>query len=328
MSEDWGSHTGLLISRAMWAEFFRDYHQAFFAEAPRHRMEVIFDSCGQVTDIVDEPTDLGIDLLDLVQPGAMDLEEMARPFGGRVTVSGAVDLQRLHLSTPPQIGDAVRRTIDSLGRRFGGGFLVGPANVLTPEVPIEKLQALFAACHKDSAMPCLFPPDLPGGEWHAFAASGFSASACGVIYRDTNQVCWGIAPSSTPLPPAAARSIPRFWASAPRTTPGCWPRTSPRRGLASTNTSPAARTAAGAGKAGPPLPERSSPGSAISNSTGCAPLPDPLLGLRPGGDPRIHPRRPSAGGLRAWTCFLHGNLRTSLMPGMVFAVRLRNTFPD
>jgi len=149
MSEDWGSQTGLLISPAMWAEFFRDYYRAFFAEAHRHRMEVIFHSCGQVTDIVDELIDLGIDVLDPVQPGAMDLEEVARRFGGRVAFSGAVDLQRLHLSTPPQIRDAVRRTIDTLGRHFGGGFLVGPANVLTPEVPIENLQALFAACHED-----------------------------------------------------------------------------------------------------------------------------------------------------------------------------------
>jgi hypothetical protein len=31
---------------------------------------------------------------------------------------------------------------------MGGSLLVGPANVLTPEVPIENLQALFAVCHE------------------------------------------------------------------------------------------------------------------------------------------------------------------------------------
>lgn len=148
VSDDWGSQTGLMISPAMWGDFFREYYRAFFAEAHRHGMQMIFHSCGQVTDIVDELIDLGLDVLDPVQPGAMDLEEVARRFGGRVSFSGAVDLQKLFLSTPAQIRDEVRHTVDLLGRPFGGGFLVGPANVLTPEVPIENLQALFAACHE------------------------------------------------------------------------------------------------------------------------------------------------------------------------------------
>jgi uroporphyrinogen decarboxylase len=149
LTDDWGSQTGLMISPAMWRDFFKDHYRALFAEAHRHRMEVIFHSCGQVMDIVEDLIELGLDVLDPVQPGAMDLEEVARRFGGRVSFSGAVDLQRLFLSTPAQIRDEVRHTIDTLGRGFGGGLLAGPANVLTPEVPIENLGALFAACHED-----------------------------------------------------------------------------------------------------------------------------------------------------------------------------------
>ena len=148
LTDDWGSQTGLMISPAMWRDFFRDHYQTLFAEAHRRGMEVIFHSCGRVMDIVDELIELDLDVLDPVQPGAMDLDEVARSFGGRVSFSGAVDLQRLFLSTPSQIRDEVRRTLDTLGRGFGGGLLAGPANVLTPEVPIENLQALFAACHE------------------------------------------------------------------------------------------------------------------------------------------------------------------------------------
>jgi len=42
----------------------------------------------------------------------------------------------------------VRRVKETLGRPFGGGLLVGPANVITPEIPLENLQALFEVAHE------------------------------------------------------------------------------------------------------------------------------------------------------------------------------------
>lgn len=49
---------------------------------------------------------------------------------------------------PGQVRDETLRTIEVLGRRNGDGLIVGPANVITPEVPLENLRALFAACHE------------------------------------------------------------------------------------------------------------------------------------------------------------------------------------
>ena len=107
LTDDWGSQTGLMISPAMWADFFREHYRALFAEAHRHRMEVIFHSCGNVVDIVDELIDLGLDVLDPVQPGAMDLDEVAERFGGRVSFSGAVDLQRARVGVAVELADGL-----------------------------------------------------------------------------------------------------------------------------------------------------------------------------------------------------------------------------
>jgi len=76
---------------------------------------------------------------------------VAREFGGHVSFSGAVDVQHLLVDgRPQQIAEEVRRTMDALGRPYGGGLIVAPANVLTPEVPLENLEALFAACHQQA----------------------------------------------------------------------------------------------------------------------------------------------------------------------------------
>jgi uroporphyrinogen decarboxylase len=149
LTDDWGSQTSLMISPGMWRSYFKPHYALVFREAHRHDMEVIFHSCGNVTAIVDDLIDAGIDVLDPIQPGAMDVEEVARRFGGRVSFSATVDVQQLLTrGTPEQVDRNVRRMIDTLGRPFGCGLLIGPANVLTPDIPFENLVALFHATHE------------------------------------------------------------------------------------------------------------------------------------------------------------------------------------
>lgn len=151
LTDDWGSQRALMTSPAMWRGFFKAHYAAMFAEAHRLGMDVIFHSCGNVTAIVEDLVEVGMDVLDPIQPGAMDVDLLARRFGGRVSFCGAIDLQQLLAhGTPQEVRDAVRRLIDALGRPYGGGFIVAPANVLTPEIPLENLEALFAAAHGQS----------------------------------------------------------------------------------------------------------------------------------------------------------------------------------
>jgi uroporphyrinogen decarboxylase len=148
MTDDWGSQSGLMIAPEMWRDYFKPYYRSAFAETHRLGMDAIFHSCGNVTDIVGDLIDAGMDVLDPVQPGAMDIDRLAREFGGRVAFSGAVDIQQLLCyGSPKEIRDTVRRIVDTLGRPFGGSLLLGPANVMTPETPIENLRALFEGAH-------------------------------------------------------------------------------------------------------------------------------------------------------------------------------------
>lgn len=149
MTDDWGSQSGLFIAPDLWRHFFKQYYANVFAEVHRLGMDVLFHSCGNVTDIVEDLVDAGMDVLDPVQPGAMDIDRLASEFGGKTAFSGAVDIQHLLCDgTPQTIKDEVHRIIDTLGRPFGGSLLLGPANVMTPETPIENLRALFEAAHE------------------------------------------------------------------------------------------------------------------------------------------------------------------------------------
>ena len=110
-------------------------------------MDVIFHSCGNVLAIVGDLIDAGVDVIDPIQPDAMDLKALAREFGGKVALCGGISDQRLARWTPTQVRDEIRATIDLLGSAFDNAYLVAPSNVLTPEVPLKNIVAMFEVCH-------------------------------------------------------------------------------------------------------------------------------------------------------------------------------------
>ena len=148
LTDDWGTQTALMISPAMWRDFFADQYRRVFREIHRLGMDVFFHSCGNVTAIVPDLVEMGLDVLDPIQPGAMDPAAIARDFGGKIAFCGGIDDQKLATRSAAEVRDEVRRTIDTLGAPFGNALVLSPANVMTPEIPLENLRALFEACRE------------------------------------------------------------------------------------------------------------------------------------------------------------------------------------
>jgi uroporphyrinogen decarboxylase len=146
--DDWGTQKSLLMSPAMWRDFFKPGYAALFAETHRLGMDAFLHSCGQVTSIVEDLIEIGLDVIDPVQR-VMDPEELARRFGGRISFCGTIDVQDLlPRATPGEVRDAIRRARDILGRPFGNALILAPTNTITPEVPLENLRAMFEAAHE------------------------------------------------------------------------------------------------------------------------------------------------------------------------------------
>ena len=148
LADDWGTQTSLMISLEMWRDFFTDSYRTIFQEVHRNGMDVMFHSCGNIMGIIPDLIDLGADLIDPMQPGAMDPGEVARRFGGQVAFCGGIDDQRLASQTPAEIKEEVGRLIATLGTPFGNSLIVAPGNIMTPEIPLKNLRALFEACHR------------------------------------------------------------------------------------------------------------------------------------------------------------------------------------
>ncbi len=121
--DDWGTQRGLMIPLEQWRAVFRPRYAEQFAAIHRAGKKVWFHSCGDVFDIIGDLIDIGVDVVELLQPDLLGVERLARTFGGRVCFCCSVDHQRRAISGSKDEIDAYAAMLrDTLGA-FGGGFI-------------------------------------------------------------------------------------------------------------------------------------------------------------------------------------------------------------
>jgi uroporphyrinogen decarboxylase len=121
--DDWGTQSGLMIPLDLWREVFRPRYAEQFARIRRAGKKVWFHTCGDVYAIVGDLIEVGVDIIELLQPDLLGVERLAKDFGGRVCFCCSVDHQRRAISgTREEIFAYARRLRDNLGA-FNGGFI-------------------------------------------------------------------------------------------------------------------------------------------------------------------------------------------------------------
>ncbi len=141
---DLGSQTGPLISKPMFREFAAPYLREMIEHIHRLGGKVLFHSCGSIAALIPELIDLGVDVLDPIQPtgATMQPEALKTAFGDRLSFHGGIDMQNLlPFGTPGDVRTEVRRFCEVLGR--GGGYILGPAHLFQPDVPPENILAVY-----------------------------------------------------------------------------------------------------------------------------------------------------------------------------------------
>jgi len=123
----------------------RPHYARLFALGRRHGKPVWFHSCGDVTAVLPDLIDLGMEVWETVQLHALPIPaaELKRRFGSALTFFGGVNTQRLPFTQPAEVRAEVGRCIEALGA--GGGYICGPDHHIKPDVPPANTVALFDA---------------------------------------------------------------------------------------------------------------------------------------------------------------------------------------
>ncbi len=152
--DDVGTQDRMLISPELWREFIKPRYGLLFGEYKRAnpRLLIAAHICGHVEPIIEDLVDVGLDVLNPVQPLAMDPARLKKRYGKRLSFWGAVDDQRvLPLGSPADVEAEVRRRLGQLAP--GGGYILCPSHNLQPTTPMENIRAFYRAAEKYRASP-------------------------------------------------------------------------------------------------------------------------------------------------------------------------------
>jgi len=143
--EDWGVQKGLLFSRGLWKEYLEPRLKRIHAAIRRKGMHVMHHSCGDITDLFPDIIDLGVEIIDAVQPESMDIRFLKKEYGRDIIFFGGLGAQStLPFGTPEDVVNEARNTIGILGK--DGGYITGPAGSISTDTPLANVAALAEFC--------------------------------------------------------------------------------------------------------------------------------------------------------------------------------------
>lgn len=144
--DDVAAQKSLLLRPETWREFLKPRlaETVRVAKAANPAAAVFYHSDGNVEALIPELIEIGIDILNPVQPECMNPAALKRQYGDRLAFWGTVSVQRtMPFGTPAEVRAEVRARLREVGQ--GGGLILAPAHVLNPEVPWENIVAFFEA---------------------------------------------------------------------------------------------------------------------------------------------------------------------------------------
>ena len=138
--DDLGTQTGTLFSKEMFREFVLPRLKRAWQPYNDAGIPIVLHSCGNLTELIPDMLEIGLRVLEPVQP-CMDLAYLKREFGKDLVFWGGIETQNLlPFGTPEQVKRMARETIRTLGR--GGGHIIAPSQEIMNDVPIENVKAL------------------------------------------------------------------------------------------------------------------------------------------------------------------------------------------
>ena len=142
--DDLATQNSLLMSPETYRRIVKPRQAKVFDYIKKHsHAKIFYHCCGSAVRMLDDLVDVGVDILNPVQPLAkdMDFKYLKDRFGKNLVFWGAIDVQELlPKGTPEQVAAFTKNAIDILGK--DGGFVCAPSHNIQSDVPVENLLAM------------------------------------------------------------------------------------------------------------------------------------------------------------------------------------------
>jgi uroporphyrinogen decarboxylase len=136
----------MIMSPATWREWFKGRLASIIeeAQAVKPGLPIFYHSDGNPEAIIPDLIEIGVTILNPVQPECIDPVMVKRQYGNHLALWGTIGTQTtMPFGTPEQVRAEVKHRIETVG--YDGGLVLGPTHSLEPDVPWENIVALYEA---------------------------------------------------------------------------------------------------------------------------------------------------------------------------------------
>lgn len=141
--DDVAFNSGPMFSPAFYRRYILPKEKAVAATFTR---PLITHSDGNMSPLLDDWLRIGQQAIHPIQPDVMDIHEVKRRYGERVTLVGNIFMSDLVQKTPADIEAQVCERIATIGA--GGGYILSSSNSLTDDMRPENVLAIRDAIGK------------------------------------------------------------------------------------------------------------------------------------------------------------------------------------
>jgi len=140
--DDWGGQRELLMGPDAWRKFIKPYLVKMYDQAHAQEYDVFIHSCGNITAILDELVEIGVNVFNPFQPEVMDLEDTISKYSHRLAFYGGLSIQKtLPFGKPKDVQQEVRHRLN-LAYKYNG-LIISPSHDMPPDIPLNNILSMI-----------------------------------------------------------------------------------------------------------------------------------------------------------------------------------------
>jgi len=144
--DDAGAEHTMLISPAMWRKYLKPRYKRLADLVHSKGAFLHFHSDGWIEPIIPDLIEVGVDVLEPIQPETMDPRQIKEKYGDKISFEGAVSIQRtLPFGTLEDVENEVKARSRDLGPT---GYILRPSHTILRGTPLENIIRLYEAANR------------------------------------------------------------------------------------------------------------------------------------------------------------------------------------
>lgn len=148
LADDLGMQQSLLISPELFEQYVAPNLKRMADLAHKHNIKLLLHTCGNVEILIDRLIELGVDILDPIQPECMNPLAIKEKYGSRVVLRGGISVQQvISRGTTQDVVNECHHITENLKK--GGGYIFSPGHpVLQDDMPVENIITMYESGYK------------------------------------------------------------------------------------------------------------------------------------------------------------------------------------